>query len=209
MFDDAVLAQLKQVNTSVDKAKTKERVESLWKAASLSERKAFLESNSIKESNVFRIRKEGAIMPKMALYLAKQFNHNPLFLSGDIDEDTGWSEEVLNVFLENKGYSMPTVSPSEKPKRPYKQRAKTDDAPGNAMANALVEPDAEPAKEAPAVEAATPAPAGEPDSPPKSEYESRLTVEEMVHVLKALHMRAPHNPNAKKQYDEIERILLS
>lgn len=209
MFDDAVLAQLKQVNTSVDKAKTKERVESLWKAANLSERKAFLESNSIKESNVFRIRKEGAIMPKMALYLAKQFNHNPLYLSGDIDEDTGWSDEALKAFLENKGYSVPTEATGKKPKRPYTRRAKPEDAPSEVVEETPEEAAAELAKEAVAVEAATPVPAGEPDSPPESEYENRLTVEEMVHVLKALHMRAPHNPSAKKQYDEIERILLS
>ncbi len=209
MFDNAILTQLKQVDVSVNKDKTKERVEALWKGSSLSERKAFLKNNSIKDSNVYRIRTVGAIMPKMALYLAKQFNHNPMYLSGDIDDNTGWSDDALKTFLENKGYSMPAVLPSGKPKRPYKRRAKHKDTPVEVVEETPEEASAEPAKEAPAVEVDSAALAVEPERLPEGEYQNRLSLEQAVQVYEALYIRAQHNPNAKKQYDEIERILLS
>ncbi len=209
MFDEAVLTQLKQVDVSVDKDKTKERVEALWKGSSLSERKAFLEDNSIKDSNVYRIRTVGAIMPKIALYLSKQFDKNPLYLTGDIDEDTGWSDEALKVFLESKGYSMPAITPSEKPKRPYKRRMKQEEAPAEVVEVTSEGSTAEPMKEAPAVEDDTEELAVKPEQLPEEEYQNKLSLEKAVQVYEALYIRAQHNPNAKKQYDEIERILLS
>ncbi len=209
MFDDAVLTQLKQVDVSVDEDKTKERVEALWKGSSLAERKAFLEGNSVKDSNVYRIRTVGAIMPKMALYLSKYFGKNPLFLTGDMDEDTGWSDEALNVFLECKGYAAPAAAPSEKPKRPYRRRAKPEAPAVDAAEVVSEEAAAEPAKEAPAVERATVELAGESAPPSEKEYINKLSLEQSVQVYEALYIRAQHNPDAKKQYDDIERILLS
>ncbi len=209
MFDEAILAQLKQVDVSVDKDITKERVEALWKGASLPERKAFLEDNSIKDSNVYRIRTVGAIMPKMALYLSKYFGKNPLYLTCDIDEDTGWSDEALKVFLESKGYTMPTEAPSEKPKRAYKRRAKPEESAVEVTEVVAEEAAANLAPEAPAEETETPALIEEAAPPPEEEYVNKLSLEQAVQVYEALYIRAQHSPNAKKQYDDIERILLS
>ncbi len=209
MFDDSVLTQLKQVDVSVDKDKTKERVEALWKGSSLSERKTFLENNSIKDSNVYRIRTVGAIMPKMVLYLSQHFDKNPLYLTGDIDEDTGWSDDALKVFLESKGYTPPTVAPTEKPKRPYKRRAKPEEPSYEVAEEASKEAAAEPAVEVSAVEGDTAELAGESAPLLDEEYQNRLSLEQAVQVYEALYIRAQHNPNANKQYGEIERILLS
>ncbi len=209
MFDEAVLAQLKQVDVSVDKDKTKERVEALWKGAGLPERKAFLEDNSVKDSNVYRIRTVGAIMPKIALYLSKYFGKNPLYLTGDIEENTGWSDEALKVFLESKGYTMPTVAPTEKPKRAYKRRAKPEEPAVEVAETASEETAAEPVVELSAAEDDTVALAGEPAPLPEEEYINKLSLEQAVQVYEALYIRAQHSPNAKKQYDDIERILLS
>ncbi len=178
MIDQAILNGLKRVNISSDLEKTKERVESLWKPLKASEKKDFLEKTGENENNIHRIRKEGSITPKRALALASHFNYDPSYISADVDENTGWSDEALRIFLENKGYSALMAEPSAKPEGQGKGRA--GKAPKATLADEY-----------------------------DSSTVSKLSIEEMTQLLNALSIRAPHNPDAKKKYLDIERILLS
>ncbi len=213
MIDEAILSGLKRVNVSKDKEKTQERVESLWKPLTASEKKSFLKEVGEHENNIHRIRKTGVITPKLALIIASHFNCDPSFLSADTDENSGWSDGAMRGFLESKGYSSLVAEAAPKQKRPYNRRKKAEVTAEEVQAKTPAETAAESAieVEAPARAAETEAPAltEEADSIPESAYKHILSVEDMVKLLYALSIRAPYNADAKDQFDQIERILLS
>ena len=114
--------KLKRVNVSTDKQKTKERIETIWSSNDRSKKRSFFEETNELERTVYRIRREGAIIPKMAILLSEYFDCDPSYLTADIDGNNGWSDEAMNSFLESKGYSVPVAEPAERPKRKYTKR---------------------------------------------------------------------------------------
>ena len=186
-MDNAILTQLKQVDVSIDKDKTKERVNNKWKAASISERKAFLDEYGVQESNVYRIRTVGAIMPKTALFFSEHFGINPLFLSGDIDEDTGWCKEAMEDFLVRKGYTLQPAEPSAKKEGKGKGTKK---APGQKAT-------------APAIEAT----AAESKAAPLSDP-ADMSVEEMVSIVTSMYALAKYSASAKEKLIRVAGVLV-
>ncbi len=190
-MDNAILSQLKQVDVSVDKDKTKERVNNKWKAVTSSERKAFLDEYDVQESNVYRIRTVGAIMPKMALFFSEHFGINPLFLSGDIDEDTGWSKEAMEEFLVKKGYTLQPAEPSAKKEGKGKGTKK---APGKKTT-------------APATEASAAEPEAPANEAPLSDP-ANMPVEEMVSIVTSMYALAKYSASAKEKLIRVASTTL-
>ena len=121
--------KLKRVNVSTDKQKTKERIETIWSSNDRSKKRSFFEETNELERTVYRIRREGAIIPKMAILLSEYFDCDPSYLTADIDENNGWSDEAMRSFLESKGYSVPAAEPPKKPKRKYTKRQNIAEVP--------------------------------------------------------------------------------
>ena len=97
------LKSLKQINVSADKEKTMSRVKQLWADTLPGTKKKVLATVKTGDATIYRIFRTGAITPRIVLALAGLLNANPFYLTGDSDEDEGYSPEVSEQFLEAKG----------------------------------------------------------------------------------------------------------
>jgi len=102
MTDKKYFENLKQVDVSKDKEKTKERVKELWAPLDKASRDKILELADIAKSTVERTYKRGNITPKLAAAMADILSINPYFLTGEADSPDGFSEDELIGFLKNK-----------------------------------------------------------------------------------------------------------
>ncbi len=202
MIEATILAGLKRVNVSVDKQKTKERVDAIWTNHDKLKKRAFFEETKELERTVYRVRREGAITPKLTLLLADHFACDPSYLTADMDENAGWSDEAMRVFLQSKGYAAPSAEQSEKPKRKYTKRQEKNNA---------EKTDGEVSEDrAGIVEASIPA--DEVAAPPEEMRTSdpvELSYEDIVLLLQALSVRARYSSAAKDQLNQITSILMS
>lgn len=131
MIDRKILDGLKRVNVSADKEKTKERVEQLWKSAPRATKHQILTDANTKVSSVYRVFREGSIMPRLTVTMAEALLVDPFYLSGEADDDAGWNDASLAHFLQAKGYGKLIEEAETKPKRKYtrrKQAAPDDEA---------------------------------------------------------------------------------
>lgn len=103
-MDSSIIAQLKQINVSVDPEKTKARTNDLWKSISTTAQKEVLEFLGLKVTSIYRAYKTGNISAKIIVALAQICDINPYYLTGESDEQSGSSEEILKQFLIDKGY---------------------------------------------------------------------------------------------------------
>ncbi len=130
MYQKELIQKLKQTNVSVDGEKTKERVEKLWKSAN-SELKHLVEQDTGSvRATIYRVYNTGAISAKLAVAFAQRLNSNPYYLTGEVDEDSGYSKETVDRFLRDKGYAklLDNLIPESRPKRKYQKRNKTSDS---------------------------------------------------------------------------------
>ncbi len=97
------LKSLKQINVSADKEKTMSRVKRLWAETPPSTKKKVLATVKTGDATIYRIFRTGAITPRIVLALAGLLNANPFYLTGDADENEGYSPEISDQFLEIKG----------------------------------------------------------------------------------------------------------
>ncbi len=218
MIDAAILEMLKRKAVSTDKEKTKERIEALWKSLKSSEKKAFYTETGEHENNIIRFRKEGAITPKPALLIANYFNIDPSYITGDVDENAGWSDEAMIVFLESKGYTMP-VQEVKKTKRPYKKRKPVEEAVAETIVEEAVEADIDDTP--PIIEVAEPVPApieepvivaAEPEAPTIEipfDNAADMPIDEMLAVITTQYTLAKYSAVAKNKLARIAEVLIS
>ena len=105
MLDANFIQKLKQTNISIDGAKTKERVEKLWKVAATEQKEAILELAGVIAATIYRVYRTGSISAKLAVPLAQTLNVNPFFLTGQEDKPGEFSDEALrklNTALTNE-----------------------------------------------------------------------------------------------------------
>ncbi len=97
------LKNLKQINVSADKEKTISRVKQLWAKTPVSTKKQVLSTVKTGDATIYRVFRTGTITPRIVLALASSLNANPFYLTGDADEDTGYTPDMPELFLEAKG----------------------------------------------------------------------------------------------------------
>lgn len=123
---------LKQVNISTDSAKTKLRVEQVWKAQKNATKTDVATFAGCSHATIHRIYKTGSIHIKLAIAFGQVLNINPYYLTGEADEPSEFSEALLLQLLQQHGYTQlveeiaPPASTEEavKPKRKYTRKAK-------------------------------------------------------------------------------------
>ncbi len=100
------LKSLKQINVSADKDKTMSRVKLLWATTPPSTKKKVLATVRTGDATIYRIFRTGAITPRIVLALASLLNANPFYLTGDTDDNEGYTDEMTEQFLEVKGIDI-------------------------------------------------------------------------------------------------------
>lgn len=206
MYEPDFIQRLKRTNVSADGDKTKERIEQLWKGASNELKEQIKQDTGNTRASIYRVYQVGSISAKMAVSFAQRFNSDPYYLTGETDENGGYSEEVVERFLRDKGYSklLDDTVAATRPKRKYQKRKETivpnqvvpDDEAG--MANdSTASSDADKN-----LGIDTTSDAGDKNIP------IEITEEDMVALLHALIIRARVNAQGKEQLEKIKQLLL-
>jgi hypothetical protein len=155
MLTTEQLKTLKQVNISVDPAKTKERAQQVWKSAKNAVKNDVVTLAGCGKATVYRVFQTGAIHVKLAIAFGQVLNVNPFYLTGEADEPGEFTETLLLQILEQHGYKklLAEIAPpaaEDKPKRKYTRKAKpvaeeeTSEPKTEAEEDAVLEPQPEP-----------------------------------------------------------------
>ena len=196
MIAESLIRQLKQVNVSTDTEKTKLRTNIVWKSASKDAQQAILQLTGLKRTSVQRAYKTGSISAKLGVAIAQTLDIDPYYLTGEVDEQGGCSEELLRSFLIAHGYQklLPEQAAKKRRRRARANQETVEQAPLTAV------PDA-----APVAEADTDAPETEamPISEETRAFLSAMTEEQVILLVKAVLLRA----NAGGEYAEAAETL--
>ena len=104
MINEGIVKRLKQTNVSKDSEKTKTRVNELWKSASKSQKNAVEKMAGISRATIYRVYNTGSISAKLVIPMAKNFNVNPQYLTGETNETGECTDEILVEYLTELGY---------------------------------------------------------------------------------------------------------
>ena len=104
MIDARLVQRLKQTNISEDGEKTKARVQKLWKSASKDQKHAIEETAGISRATIYRVYNTGSVSAKLVTPMSVNFNVNPKYLTGEIDEPGECTVDSLVEFLKKHGY---------------------------------------------------------------------------------------------------------
>jgi len=104
MLSASLVQKLKQSNISADGEKTVERLKKIWKSASSAQKKAIEELAGVGQRTIYRVYNTGSISAKIAASVSQTLNINPYYLTGESDEMSGSSDQIINEFLVKLGY---------------------------------------------------------------------------------------------------------
>lgn len=208
MYDAELIKRLKRTNVSVDAEKTKERVELLWKSASNALKKQIEQDTGNARTSAYRAYQEGSISAKLAVSLSQRLNSDPYYLTGETDENNGYSAEVIERFLREKGYEK-LLDEFDKTEPPKKRKPRKKASPAldqeaipsdtSSMGNDTFKMDAEIGDNS------------TDSAPPVIDDNGMLaaiTEDDMIALLHALGIRARVNDDAKRQLESIKQLLL-
>jgi hypothetical protein len=199
------IKSLKQNNISVDAEKTKLRTQQVWKAVKNAVKNDVVALAGCSKATVYRIFDTGSIHIKLAIAIGQTLNVNPYYLTGEADEQGGFSEALLLQILDQHGYKKvleeiapPPAEEVVKPKRKYTRRQKP------VVEEAAAEPDAE-EEVAPEPE---PEPVAEPAPAPKADVDlSEEDLQALLHSLVILDRAGI--AEAKEKLAGVKGILVS
>jgi len=193
MLEAQYIQKLKQTNISFDGAKTKERVEKLWKAAAAEQKEAILELAGVITATIYRVYRTGSISAKLTVPLAHTLNVNPFYLTGHEDEPGAFSDEALRKLLLKYGYKK--IVEEANLKRPYKRQQ----VPAEEVPTPAAQETVEVETEAVALLA--------PQLPPDCDT---LTIDDLNLLLSALTIQAKAGiASAKEKLAQIRLVLLA
>lgn len=210
MHEAEFIQKLKRTNVSADGTKTKERVQQIWKSASNETKKQIEQDTGNARNSIYRIYQTGSISVKLAVSFAQRLNIDPYYITGESDENSGYSEETVERFLREKGYSK-LLDEITTGKRAKKKNTKRQEA---AASNPVIQDDLSGVENI-----KSDSPSSDTDSPPVPEVVTSLDIDEkntplelaeddMIALLHALVIRARVNEAAGKQLEQIKHLLL-
>jgi len=195
---------LSRRNVSVDGELTKQRAKEALKSATRKQKNEIDALAGLQRVSINRVYATGNISAKIVVAIAQILNIDPFYLTGEADEQSACSDDLLNSFLTAKGYADLVVS-DEKPVR--KQRGRP------AKQAAAAEPSVIPDEEAPAsIEPELPEEqVVEPDpASDHSEFMSTDTIsaEEATLLFRALFAQAKYSAQAKDTLKVVLTLLV-
>mgnify|MGYP003623523238 CR=1 FL=1 len=191
MLSEGIIKKLKQSNVSVDSAKTKIRVQQLWKEASSAQQGEVLDLAGIKRQSVYRVHRTGNVSARLAIALAQTLNVDPFYITGQNDLREVCSDAALVELLTLHKYTALVKEHTKEQRklvRTVTREAATEeteawDEPEAAM------PEAEPAVDQSLLDA--------------------LTEEELTLLLRSVLLRAKAGGKHAELADAVKRLLLS
>jgi len=139
MLEQGIIKEIKQNDVSKDKEKTKSRVKEIWMPLEKSKREEVFALSGITKFTVQRTYTNGNISAKLAVVMAQVLKIDPYYLTGDVDEQQVYSDDLLVQFLKDKGYGK-LFDGSKKQKRKYSQKKKTEATVNDSATNPASEP---------------------------------------------------------------------
>jgi hypothetical protein len=239
MFDSETIKDLKQVNISTDAPKTRARVAALWKKAPKPQRQEIFELTGLSAATIQRSYKTGNISAKLVVPLAQVLNVNPFFLTGESDDASACTDELLNGLVETHGCKKPAKhrGAAKRGRRKKQHAAEKQAAAGKQARAPEIQPGEAESAASPVPQPSLPesaaAPVSQPDSPksaagpepqpnlPKSVatgaspdsaalgIAASLTDEDTAVLLKALLLRAKAGGKYAETADKVKLLLLS
>ncbi len=122
MVTAELIAHMKQVNVSLDKDKTAERVKNAFFPASRKAKHDIERLSGQKRTSIYRVAKTGSITAKIVLPMAEILNISPFWLIGESDEAEPCSDSLIHKFLDDRGYKL-----DKSAKTPRKPRARKEE----------------------------------------------------------------------------------
>jgi len=207
------LKLLKKGNVSKDAAKTMERVQQDYRAASTAEKKAVVALMGQHINTLYRVYNTGIVGARIALALAQTLNVTPFYYTGETDERGPADDKAILAFLEAKGYKALLKELDAKPaKRKYTRKPKEEAAPAaeTTVQEAAAEPLAETCEECgeAEMEDVLEITLAFPDDPEMNQAVAELTETEAAELLHTLFIRAKGGGDAKLLLDVVKRCLL-
>ena len=138
MIDENIIRALKQSNISENAAKTKSRVQELWKSASRAEKNIVEETAGISRATIYRVYNTGSISAKLAATIAQNFNIDPNYIIGKTDEPGICNDKILMQFLSYLGYNDLEI-PEKSKKRAARGRKRVSAQPETKTATPVAE----------------------------------------------------------------------
>jgi hypothetical protein len=120
MIDKETMQGLKQVNVSQDAEKTMSRVRDIWKPLPKDKRDMVLEKAELKKVTIERAYHKGNIQARLVVALSEVLEIDPLFITGQSDEQRPFSEALVLQFLKDLGY---LDAKATRGKRKYQRKA--------------------------------------------------------------------------------------
>ena len=198
MFDKEFIAKLGRKSVSENTAVAKERVNAIWKSASMKAKRGFFELADVVNNTAYRMRTTGIVTVKLAVAMAQSFNADPYYLIGATDENKGFNIETAKKFLSEHKYA--------KLVREYERTHKDEDKP------APETPAASSASSAPSAPGSAPASAPTTVSAAATSHAAmqKLTADDMTSLLKGVMIKAAMGqPAAIGTMTKITELLLS
>ena len=195
MITAEIIKTMRQTNVSANAELTKERVKTLIKAASKTQKAEIETLAGLKRVSIARVYATGSISVKIAVAIAQILGIDPFYLTGEADEQGGYSYDVLSSFLAAKGYKN-IVGKAEKPAR-KSPRKKTDKADVAAAEPTSPVEQAEPQEDIVKQDVC----GAFPDI-------SLMTEEEMIRLIQSLFIQAKFSECALKKLSHLKTILV-
>jgi hypothetical protein len=105
MLDRESMSKLKKSNISKDAEKTKERVRAAWKPLKKDIRNEILEYADLKQVTVERAYTNGGVSAKLVAAFSQILRIDPLYLTGQSDDQRQYREPMIIKFLTDLGYT--------------------------------------------------------------------------------------------------------
>ena len=180
MYNQELLAKLKQTNLSTDMEKTRQRFSIIWNSATKQQKMTVQNLTALTRPSINRVCRMGNVSAKMAVAMGMVLGVNPFYLVGEADENIPCTDELLDIFLESKGYKRLLVEI-----KPGKVKKAKEQAPALSQAEqAPVLPDA------------------------LDVVMSDLTEDELYYLLAGLRVRAKRNAEAQIRYQQVLDLLV-
>ena len=116
MLKPEAIQSLKKNNISRDAEKTMQRLRAIWQPLAKAQREEILSLADIKKVSIERAYKTGGVSAKVIIAIAQVLNLDPLYFTGESDEQGTFDAEAVISYLAALGYDIGKSDISKKAK---------------------------------------------------------------------------------------------
>ena len=197
MLSAEVIQTMGRKDVSANADLTMERTKEVLKAAKRKQKDEIDALTGLKRVSINRVYATGVITAKVAVAIGQVLNLNPLYLTGDVDEQGVCTDDILISFLTTKGYAK--VAQGLAVQKPRGDAENKTDAPGVSK---------EQGNDSPKTGTKAMFSSDFSNSPELAKAADELSLEDAHHLLTSLYIKARAGGDAAKLLDFIKRSLM-